>query len=80
MFEEDFAGRVLPLDGEAAVVFAKIAVIRQKRGRPIAQFDAQIAAMARTRGAVLATRNTGDFVECGIATVNPWKSEAQTTA
>jgi predicted nucleic acid-binding protein len=31
-----------------------------------------ITAVARCRGAVLATRNTKDFAGCGIATVDPW--------
>jgi predicted nucleic acid-binding protein len=38
----------------------------------MAEFDAQIAAIARVHGAVLATRNTGDLEGCGIRLVNPW--------
>ena len=72
IFEEDFAGRVLPFDGDAARVFPRIAGSRRAQGRPITQFDAQIAAIARSRGAVLATRNTGDFEHCGVALLNPW--------
>ena len=34
--------------------------------------DAQIAAIARSRGAALATRNVADFQGCGIAIVDPW--------
>src|ERR1700688_320702 len=61
MFNEDFAGRILPFDQEAARGFAEIAAGRRTLGRPIAEFDAQIAAIARTHRAVLATRNTIDF-------------------
>jgi hypothetical protein len=32
----------------------------------------QIAAIVRSRGARLATRNVRDFVECGIVVVDPW--------
>jgi predicted nucleic acid-binding protein len=39
---------------------------------PIAQFDAQIAAIARFRGAAIATRNVSDFVDCAIEVLNPW--------
>ena len=74
MFEEDFAGRILPFDGDAARVFPKIAAARRASGRPIAQFDAQIAAIARSRGAAIATRNSGDFEECGITVLNPWNA------
>ena len=72
MFEEDFGNRVLPFDSDAARLFALIAASRRRLGRPISQWDAQIAAIARSRGAVLATRNTEDFADCGITLVNPW--------
>jgi predicted nucleic acid-binding protein len=72
MLGEDFAGRVLPFDSAAAAAFAEIAANRRQAGRPIAQADAQIAAIARSRGAVLATRNVADFEDCGIELVNPW--------
>jgi predicted nucleic acid-binding protein len=41
-------------------------------GKPISQFDAMIVAMARSRGASLATRNIKDFDDCGTDVVNPW--------
>jgi predicted nucleic acid-binding protein len=72
VFDEDFAGRVLAFDDPAATLFAEIAVDRKTSGRPISQFDAMIAAVARSRGAALATRNTRDFTYCGIALVDPW--------
>ena len=72
MLSEDFAGRILPFDGGSAVVFSEIAAVRRQAGRPIAQADAQIAAIARSRGAALATRNVADFEGCGIGLVNPW--------
>ncbi len=72
MFEEDFAGRILPFDGAAARMFAKIAAARRALGRPITQFDAQVAAIASSRGAAVATRNTGDFEHCGVTVMNPW--------
>ena len=72
MFEKDFAGRILSFDGDAAAMFAKIAATRRTLGRPITQFDAQVAAIARSRGAAVATRNTSDFDNCGVIVVNPW--------
>ncbi len=72
MLGEDFTGRILPFDSAAAVAFAEIAATRRQAGRPIAQADAQIAAIARSRGAALATRNVPDFEGCGINVVNPW--------
>ena len=72
MFDEDFGGRILPFDSEAARVFPQIAAARRSLGRPIAQLDAQIAAVARSRGAAIATRNAGDFQHCGVPLVDPW--------
>ncbi|NNM58090.1 MAG: VapC toxin family PIN domain ribonuclease, partial [Acidocella sp.] len=45
---------------------------RRQAGKPVSQFDAQIAAIARSRGAALATRNVADFAECGVEIINPW--------
>jgi toxin FitB len=72
MFGKVLAGRILPFDEDAARAFAGIAASRRARGRPITDLDAQIAAIARSRGAILATRNTADFEDCGIRLVNPW--------
>ena len=72
MLGEDFTGRILPFDSAAAGVFAEIAANRRLSGRPITQADAQIAAIARSRGAALATRNLPDFQGCGIEVINPW--------
>ena len=73
MFEYDFAGRILPFDSEAAQIFSKIAAHRRALGRAIAQMDAQIASIARSRGASIASRNTKDFEGCGVTVLNPWR-------
>jgi len=44
---EDFAGRVLSFDGDAAVAHAESSASRRAAGRPISQFDAAIAAITR---------------------------------
>lgn len=72
IFSEDFSGRVLAFDEFASDHYARIAAHRRHIGRPISQFDAQIAAIAASRGAELATRNVADFEEAGIKIVNPW--------
>ncbi|MCA0243506.1 MAG: type II toxin-antitoxin system VapC family toxin [Proteobacteria bacterium] len=72
MFDEDFAGRVLPFDASTVPAYIEIVSGRRSLGRPISQFDAQIAAIARRTGAKLATRNTADFEHCGVALVDPW--------
>lgn len=72
MFDEDFDGRVLAFGSEAAQPYAQIATARRRSGRPIAHFDAQIAAIAYAAGASVATRNTADFDGCGVRVMNPW--------
>jgi toxin FitB len=59
MLAEDFAGRTLSFDSAAPIAHAPIAAARRLSGRPISHADAQIAAIAASRGAVIATRNMG---------------------
>jgi predicted nucleic acid-binding protein len=74
IFAEDFADRILPFDSASAEEYATLSALRRGSGRPIAPFDAQIAAIARSRNAVLATRSIRDFTDCGVRLVNPWES------
>jgi len=73
MFEEDFGERILPFDSAAVPLYVEIVANRRASGRPISQFDAQIAAIARHHRNALATRNPGDFEGCGLSLVDPWK-------
>ncbi|MDE2809469.1 MAG: hypothetical protein OXN90_13725, partial [Gemmatimonadota bacterium] len=41
-------------------------------GRPASQADCQIAAIARSQGMVVATRNVRDFMDTGIDVIDPW--------
>lgn len=78
LFGEDLKGRVIGFEGgfesDAARVFGKISAARRGLGRPISHADAQIAAIARTQRARLATRDVADFEDCGIELVDPWES------
>ena len=73
MFDLDFSGRLLPFDSRAAREFAAVVAGRRQIGRPIAQLDAQIASIAKSQGASLATRNTHDFQGCGLHLIDPWE-------
>jgi predicted nucleic acid-binding protein len=72
MFSTLFADRILAFDSDAAPRFATILARRRQAGRPIAHVDAQIAAIASSRGAVIATRNVKDFEFCEVDLLNPW--------
>jgi toxin FitB len=71
-----FDDQVLPFDAAAAEQYAVIASARERSGKPIPGFDALIAAVCRSRGAALATRNLPDFGGTGIELVDPWSTAA----
>ncbi|WP_431727329.1 type II toxin-antitoxin system VapC family toxin [Verrucosispora sp. TAA-831] len=68
-----FPRQVLPFDLGAASAYADVVAGRDRLGRPIDGFDAQIAAICRAQAATLATRNTKDFTDTGIGVVDPWQ-------
>ena len=72
LFADEFRGRVLSFDVEAALVYPRIVCDRVRLGRPISQFDAVIASVCRSRNATIATRNVSDFGQCGVDIMNPW--------
>jgi predicted nucleic acid-binding protein len=72
VFTEDFSGRVYGFDSAAARAYSKIASSRRSGGRPISHADAQIAAIAKTRRAKVATRDVKGFEQCGVEVVDPW--------
>lgn len=74
IFAEDFADRILVFDSAAARAFAAIAAQRRQSGGRITDLDAQIAAITLSNGAVLATRNADDFVDCRISIIDPWQA------
>ena len=68
-----FDERILPFDSAAAHSYAPISASRRASGNPISQADCQIAAIARSKGASVATRDVRGFQDCGIEVVNPWQ-------
>ena len=72
ILREDFEGRILPFDSDAAREYAEIASGRRAAGRTVAPADCQIAAIARSRGMSVATRNVRDFGDIGVEVVDPW--------
>jgi len=73
--EEAFHGRLLAFDTDAAHVCGEVSALREHKGLHADAVDMMIAAIVKTAGATLATRNTRDFEKCGIALVNPWRNE-----
>jgi toxin FitB len=69
-----FDDQILPVDAAAAEQYAIIASARERAGKPIAGFDALIAAVCSSLGAALAARNLPDFEGTGVEIINPWAS------
>lgn len=62
-----FKNRTLTIDASAAHHYARL----QAR-RPFAVNDAWIAATAQAHGLIVVTRNTRDFDQSGVQTLNLW--------
>ena len=67
-----FEQRILSFDEDAARVYGEVLGYRREIGRPISSLDGQIAAIARTRGFSVATRNIKDFEDCQVDLINPF--------
>jgi predicted nucleic acid-binding protein len=67
-----YAEHIMPFGPDEADSYAQIVAMRRRLGRPIGILDAQIAAIAKVAGAVVATRDVGDFLDCGVAVINPY--------
>ena len=67
-----FEQRILSFDEDAAKVYGEVMGYRREIGRPISSLDGQIAAIARSRGFCVATRNIKDFEECQVDVINPF--------
>ena len=72
VFATLFVGRILGFDSDAANIYAEIFAQRHAAGSPISHVDCQIAAIARSHGAAVATRNITDFEGVGVELINPW--------
>ena len=72
ILREDFGGRILAFDSDAARAYAEIAATRRAAGQATSPADCQIAAIAQSRGLTVATRNVPDFESFKVKVVNPW--------
>ena len=72
LLAEDLDKRVLAFDTEAAAQAAALAAQRQLAGRPVDIRDTQIAGIAQSRRATVATRNLKHFEGLSVPVVNPW--------
>jgi predicted nucleic acid-binding protein len=64
-----FAGRVLPFDGAAALIWARFMADGKSSGRTRSALDTIIAAVAEANGCIVVTDNEKNFA--GIEIINP---------
>jgi len=72
LLEDDLENRVLDFDLGAASSAAVLAAERQRAGRPADMRDTQIAGIAVSRHATLATRNVRHFSDLKVPVIDPW--------
>ena len=68
-----FRDRVLPFDTDAARRYAELAVTAKTGGRGFPTPDGYIAAIAASRGFIVASRDTAPYEAAGLSVINPWK-------
>ena len=64
-----FAGRILPFDEHAALIWARLMAQGKSQGRPRSAFDTIIASIAEYNECTVVTDNEADFA--GIKFINP---------
>lgn len=69
-----FRDRVLPFDTDAARRYADLAVTAKVAGRGFPTPDGYIAAIAVSRGFIVASRNTAPYEATSVVVINPWEA------
>lgn len=67
-----FLDRILPFDSDAARHYASLAVSARSAGRGFPTPDGYIAAIAVSRGFIVASRDTAPYEAAGVTVINPW--------
>ena len=67
-----FAGRVLPFDEKAGLIWARLMAEGTKAGRPRSALDMILAAVAEANHCIVVTDNERDFT--GLKFINPLRS------
>ena len=70
--DEDFQGRIFPVDHQAADEAASRAAERRAAGKTVDFRDIEIAGIVASRRAKLATRNVRHFTGLKIELIDPW--------
>ncbi len=69
-----FGDRFVPFDTAAAEAHGWLQARMKREGGRLPEIDSQIAAIAMSRNAKIATRNTKDYARTGIELIDPWQA------
>ncbi len=73
-----FKDRVLPFDTDAARHYADLAFTARSGGRGLPTPDGYIAAVAASRGFIVASRDTSPYEAAGVKVIDPWEDHKKT--
>jgi predicted nucleic acid-binding protein len=68
-----FAGRVVAIDAEVALVWGRVQASMERAGTPLPTIDGLLCATALAHNLTIVTRNTADFLPSGANTYDPWQ-------
>ena len=69
-----FKDRTLSFDLPAAREYAQLALLARKSGKGFPTADGYIAAIAASKGFIVASRDTSAYVAVKVEVINPWNS------
>ncbi|MHB0992427.1 MAG: PIN domain-containing protein [Burkholderiales bacterium] len=69
-----FRDRMLPFDTDAARRYVELAVLARTAGRGFTTADGYIAAIAASRGFIVASRDTALYEAVSVTVINPWEA------
>lgn len=67
-----FRDRILPFDTDAARRYAELAMTAREGGRGFPMPDGYIAAIAASRGFMVASRDVAPYEAAHVRVINPW--------
>ena len=68
-----FEDRILPFDTDAARHYADLAVTARNGGRGFPTPDGYVAAVAASRGFIVASRDRSPYEAAGLKVIDPWQ-------
>lgn len=69
-----YEDRIMPFDRPAAEAHGWLMAKLEREGRTMPFVDTQMAAIAISRSATVATRNVKHFIATGLELIDPWKN------